>query len=84
MADQAGSIESRVSALEGRVARLEAAAGGQGATQASTHVVYHVGLPPCATAQAYMPPCVCGFSSHSVQEPEQAAPTPTDFSKLGE
>jgi hypothetical protein len=81
MADQAGSIESRVAALEGRVARLEATGA---APQPSTHVVYHVGMPPCAAAQAYMPPCVCGFSSHSVQKDEAATPTPADFSKLGE
>lgn len=77
MSDQNVNVESRVAALEARVARLEAAA--PAGAPASTHVHYHVGYPPVG-----MPPCACGFASHSIQDDSQAAPTPADFSKLGE
>lgn len=79
MADQPGNIESRVAALEARVTRLE----GSGAAPASTHVVYHYGMAACGTGMP-MPPCVCGFSSHSAEQVDPATPTPADFSKLGE
>ncbi len=69
-------MEARVAALEARVARLEAT----GAAPANTHIVYHYGMPPCSN----VPPCACGFSSHSVQQDEPGTPTPADFSKLGE
>ena len=78
MADNDANLESRVASLEARMARLEAA----GAAPASTHVVYHYGMPPCGATN--MPPCVCGFSSHSVKQDETGTPTPADFSKLGE
>ncbi len=82
MADQAGNVEARMSALEARVTRLEAAGAAQqaGAAAVNTHVVYHYGMPPCSA----MPPCACGFASSSVQEEQQGNPTPADFSKLGQ
>lgn len=78
MADQTGNVEARLAALESRVTRLEAA--GSGAAAATTHVVYHYGMPPCTA----MPPCACGFASSSVEENQPGAPTPADFSKLGQ
>jgi hypothetical protein len=81
MADQAGNMESRVAALEARMARLESTGAGVPAGATTHHVVYHY-MPPCAPTP--MPPCVCGFSSHSVQPDEAGTPTPADFSKLGE
>ncbi len=80
---EAGNMESRMAGLEARVARLEATAA---AGPATTHVHYHVGyapMPAGAPSMVGFPPC-CGFGSCSVEPDDQAAPTPADFSKLGE